>query len=483
MDSGITIVGLGPGDPGLLTLEAKQLLEGASEVHLRTRRHPTVAALPSHLTLHSFDHFYEEGPTFDDVYESIARRVVKLGRRPKGVIFAVPGHPLMGEASVRRVMALATDAGIPVRIVSGVSFLEPVVVALGVDPFDGLQIADATVLAGRHHPGLDPDHAALIVQLYDRHIASQVKLTLMNLYHDDQPVTLVHGAGTPEEQIRTIPLFDLDRQDGIDHLTSLYIPPLDTPGSVSTYQDVVARLRAPDGCPWDQKQTHQSLRKHLLEETYEVLEALDSEDSGKLCEELGDLMLQILLHAQIATEGGEFKLIDSVRGVIAKLIRRHPHVFGEVHVDGAEDVLRNWEEIKRHEKGDNFTTSLAGVSELLPALARSQELQDRAARVGFDWDAVQGVKDKVDEELCELEQAENTEERQSELGDVLFSLVNLARWLDVDAESALREANDRFTRRFFEIEKRAVELGRRLKDMSVDEMEELWQAAKLDLED
>ncbi len=481
MSQGIIVVGLGPGDAAYLTVEAAQVLGEASEVCLRTRQHPTVASLPPHLELHSFDHFYEKGETFEEVYESIARRVLELGRRPEGVVYAVPGHPLIGETSVHRILAQAEEAGIPVKIVAGVSFLEPVITALGIDPFDGLQIADATTLAARHHPNLDPDHPALVVQLYDRDIAAQVKLTLMNLYPDGHPVIMVHAAGTSQQEVREVPLYELDRQDDIEHLTSLYIPPLEWPGSLFTYQDVVARLRAPGGCPWDQEQTHLSLRKHLLEETYEVLEALDAEDSEGLCEELGDLLLQVFLHTQIATEAGEFKLIDSVNSIITKLTRRHPHVFGAVHVDDASEVLRNWEEIKKEEKGEEFVSSLAGVSELLPALAQSQEMQDRAARVGFDWDEMQGVKDKVAEELRELDQAKGAGERQSELGDVLFSLVNLARWLDVDAESALRDANRRFARRFVEIEKSASEVGRRLQDMTVDEMEELWQSAKVQL--
>ena len=482
MSQGIIVVGLGPGDAGHLTVEATQVLSEASEIYLRTRRHPTVVSLPTHLALHSFDHFYEEAESFDEVYESIARRVLELGQRIDGVVYAVPGHPLVGETSVHRVLALAEEADIPVRIVAGMSFLEPVTTALGIDPFDGLQVADATELAVRHHPNLDPDHPALVVQLYDRDIAAQVKLTLMNLYHDDHPVTLVHAAGTPQQVVVEVPLYELDRQDEIEHLSSLYIPPLESPGSLFTYQDIVARLRAPDGCPWDQKQTHLSLRKHLLEETYEVLEALDAEDSQGLCEELGDLLLQVFLHAQVATEEGEFKLIDSVSSVIAKLIRRHPHVFSTVHVNDADEVLRNWEEIKKEEKGEEFVSSLAGVSELLPALAQSQEMQDRAARIGFDWDDIEGVKDKVQEELLELEQAQDAEEREAELGDVLFSLVNLARWLDLDAESALRDSNQRFERRFIEVEKVVTEQGRRLKDMTVDEMEEIWREVKLQLD-
>ena len=476
--TGVVALGLGPGAPEHLTIEAWQILQACDEIYLRTRRHPTVAHLPKHLHVHSFDDIYEQAKTIDAVYEGIAQRVLELGRRPQGVVYAVPGHPRVGETSVRRILELARAEGVPVRIVSGISFVEPSVLLLNIDPLDGLQIGDAMELARRYHPSLDPDTPALIGQLYSREVAGDVKLTLMSLYPDDHPVTLVHAAGTPDEEVRTVPLYDLDRQDDIAHLTSLYIPPLPEPGSLHSFQDIVARLRGPDGCPWDREQTHQSLRTHLLEEAYEVLAALDANDAKALSEELGDLLLQILLHAQIATEEGEFRVPDVVRQIVAKLIRRHPHVFANRKVADSQEVLRNWEQIKREEKADGFVSMLAGVTKTLPSLSQAQELQRRAARVGFDWPGVDGVLEKVSEELKELAEAPDPDSVAAELGDLLFSLVNLARWLEIDAESALREASRRFAQRFRQMEMRAADQGKHMEDLPLEELDALWEEAK-----
>ncbi len=478
----ITIIGLGPGDPEQLTLEAWRALQSADEVWLRTNRPPAANALPAGANIAgSFDHLYETLPTLAEVCEGIAQKVIALGQRPQGVCYATPGHPLVGESATRRILELARERGLETRLIAGVSELEPALIALQLDPFEGLQLCDATLLARRHHPSLDPDVGALIVQLYNRHLAAQVKTTLLNLYHEDHPARLVHIAGAGGATVRELPLYAIDRQDDLDHLTALYLPPLAQPGSLASYQDLVARLRAPDGCPWDRKQTHQTLRTHLLEETYEVLEALDADDMPALREELGDLLLQVFLHAQIATEEGDFRLIDTVQQVIAKLIRRHPHVFGDVQVDGAEGVLRNWEQIKREEKSGKgeFRSMLSGASAALPALSRALEMQRRAARVGFDWPSIQPVADKVREEIGEFAQAASDPDRAAEFGDLLFSLVNLARWNDIDAESALREANARFARRFEYIERQALAAGRSLDQMTLAEMDALWEQAKL----
>ncbi len=475
----ICIVGLGPGQPSHLTREAWQVLQEAEEVYLRTRCHPTVAALPPHLRLHSFDDLYEQRGDFAEVYEAIAGRVLSLGQRPQGVVYAVPGHPLVGESSVQRILARARPQGVEVRIVAGLSFIEPVLTSLGVDALDGLQIADATELAALCHPPLNPDRPALVGQLYGRSLASDVKLTLMNLYPDEHPVTVVQAAGTDEERVQTMPLFELDRDKSLDHLTTLYIPPLPQPGAVETFQDAIARLRAPDGCPWDREQTHQSLRDCLLEEVYEVLDALDADDTAKLREELGDLLMQILLHAQIATEEGDFRLADVVAAIDAKIKRRHPHVFGDVAVNGMAEVLNNWEEIKRGERGDDDHRSiLNGVPLILPALAQAQSYQRRVARVGFDWPEMSGVVEKVAEEAAELQRVESDEEREAELGDLLFAVVNLARWLKVDAESALRAANRRFARRFAQMEALCRQRGLKLAELSLAEQDALWEEVK-----
>ncbi len=486
MPSDIIIVGLGPGNPSQITLEAWRVLEEASEVHLRTIQHPSIAGLPQSSIYKSFDHVYEAFNTFDEVYAEIARNVVALGQRPQGVVYAVPGHPLVGETSVSLILNGAREAGLSVHVVAGISFLEPIFTVLELDPFSGLQICDATVLAQRHHPNLDPDLGALVVQVYNRHLAGEVKLTLMNLYHDDHPITIVCAAGTDRERVSTLPLYELDRHTDPDALTSIYIPPLPQPGSLSSYQNIVAHLRAPGGCPWDREQTHQTLRTHLLEETYEVLAALDADDMESLREELGDLLLQILLHAQIATEDGDFKLIDTIQLVSEKLVRRHPHVFGEANVTEAEEVLKSWEQIKREERrkaGKTARSLLSGVPAALPALSQALEMQRRAARVGFDWPELDPVVDKVHEEAQELRAADSPEERRAEMGDLLFALVNLARHYEIDPESSLRETNQRFARRFAAIERYAREAGIPVEEMPLEEMDRIWEAAKRDEND
>ncbi|MCH8865076.1 MAG: nucleoside triphosphate pyrophosphohydrolase [Chloroflexi bacterium] len=244
-----------------------------------------------------------------------------------------------------------------------------------------------------------------------------------------------------------------------------------------TLVDILAKLRGPEGCPWDREQTHASLRENLLEECYEVLEALDEGDSGQLCEELGDLLMQVLFHARIAAEVGDFELADVIRGISTKLVNRHPHVFGSVKVNGSEEVLHHWEALKRKER-DADTSMLAKVPRQLPALNYSQAIQSRVVRVGFDWENIDGVIDKLAEEVAELKQAASQAEKAGEFGDLLFTLVNVARRLGVDSETALREANQRFYRRFARMESVCRERGINLGDLSFAEQNALWEDAK-----
>ena len=480
----ITIVGLGPGDPRYLTGEARAALEAAGEVWLRTKHHPTVAGLPPRLTLHSFDDLYEAAEDFSQVYDAIASKVLRLGERPEGVIYAVPGHPLVGEATVREILWRAEDTGLATHVVEGLSFVEPTLTALRIDALSGLQIYDAVELAARHHPPLNPDLPALVGQLYSQVLAADVKLTLMNQYPDDHEVLLVHAAGTSEQCVVHLPLYELDRWDEGDrwvrlaHLTALYVPSLPAVSSFEGLQDTVAHLRAPDGCPWDREQTHESLRRGLLEEAYEALAAIDVGDVQTLQEELGDVLLQVLLHAQIATEEGEFKMAQVIAGIDAKLKHRHPHVWGARPVTGTREVLQRWEELKREEKGEDRSV-LDGVPAALPALQQADTYSRRAARVGFDWAEASGVAAKIREEIAEVEAAVTSDEREAELGDLLFAVVNWSRWLGVDPEAALRRANARFGRRFRSMERMARERGLDMGALTIDELEALWQEAKL----
>jgi tetrapyrrole methylase family protein/MazG family protein len=245
----------------------------------------------------------------------------------------------------------------------------------------------------------------------------------------------------------------------------------------SSLVEIIARLRGPDGCPWDRQQTHASLREFLLEECYEALEALDEGDADKLCQELGDLLLQIVLQAQIAWEAGEFELADVLTAINAKLIHRHPHVFGEAKVESAAEVAHNWEALKQAERGTE-TSILASVPHQMPALAYSQEIQRRVAEVGFDWPEIKGVVEKLAEEVREFQQAGTGEEKAQEYGDLLFTLVNIARRLGIDSEAALREANARFYRRFTYMEDLCRQRGLTFANLTFDQQNELWEEAK-----
>ncbi|MGD8821605.1 MAG: nucleoside triphosphate pyrophosphohydrolase [Anaerolineales bacterium] len=476
---GIKIIGLGPGDPGLLTRAAWEGIKTAEQLWLRTKEHPTVAALDLE-GVQAFDHLYEQADAFDQVYHQIAEELASLAEQGADVAYAVPGDPTMGEASVEYLRQECERRQIPVEIIHGVSFVEPCLAMLGLDGLDGLIVVDALDLAASHHPRISPDVPVLVGQVYSTMVAGDVKLTLMNQYPDEYPVVLLHAAGTEWARLEETSLHALDHSAHINTLTSLYIPAMEQASSFEAFQETVAHLRAPDGCPWDREQTFQSLRQHLLEETYETLQAIDDQDLPALQEELGDLLLQVVLQAQIATEEGEFRMADVLSGIQSKLIRRHPHVFGETAVDGVEQVLQNWEALKQSERNAKGRQGglLEGVPAALPALTQAYEVQARAARVGFDWQHIEGVLDSLCAEVEELKQARTGEQKFDELGDLLFSTVNYARWLDIDPEAALRAAAARFRRRFGFIETELARQGRSVQELSALEMDELWEKSK-----
>ncbi|MBI5668734.1 MAG: nucleoside triphosphate pyrophosphohydrolase [Chloroflexi bacterium] len=477
----LTIVGLGPGDIDDLSRRAWRVLKQAKTVYLRTERHNCVACLPQNgIAYHNFDHLYDTIDRFEDVYAEIAREVLDAARQGD-VVYAVPGDPLVGESTVTQLLKAAKDAGIPVEIVNGISFVEPTLALLELDALDGLQVFDGIEIAAMHHPPINPDYPALLGQVYSRDVAANVKLTLMNQYPDDFRVTLIHAAGTDSALTEELPLYEIDRSPHIQHMTSLYVPARGNMSSFEQFQEIIAHLRAPEGCPWDRKQTHRSLRQYLLEETHEVLEAIDADDMEALAGELGDLFLQIGLHAQIATENGDFQMADVLSHINRKLIHRHPHVWGEVNVSGADEVVQNWEQLKRKEhaeQGIERESILDGVPKGLPALLQAYQYQAKAAKPGFDWERVEDVIAKAREELEELFAATDSDHRAEEYGDLLFVLVNLARWWKIEPETALREANAKFYRRFHYIEDRVAANGKQLEDHTLAELDALWNEAK-----
>lgn len=473
----ITVVGLGPGSGRYLTREAWEVFTTAGAIYLRTSRHPAVNDLPSAVPQRSFDHIYDSAEKFADVYDQIVEELIRLGQ-DTAVVYAVPGHPHVGEFTVTKLLEQASAQEIPVRIVAGLSFVEPVLTAVSIDALDGLQIVDALALVENLYPPINANAPLLLGQVYSRLIANEVKLVLSAVYDDQHPVSLIHAAGESDQIVESCALYEIDRSRHIDHLTSLYVPPLSVAGSLPALAETIAVLRSPEGCPWDIEQTPQSMREGFLEEAYEVLQALDTANQVNLREELGDLLYHIVMQAQMASESGEFNLTGIIAGIDAKLKRRHPHVWGDWSVENTAEVLRNWEELKKQEKESSPHSLLDGVPLALPALARSQKIQSRVSKIGFDWPHISGVYEKLAEELRELREANSSLERQSELGDLLFIIVNLARWLDVDAESALREANLRFDQRFRLVEQIAEQRQLDLQQLDLAELDILWEEAK-----
>lgn len=471
----LTIVGLGPGDPGSLTQDAETALKSGVPVLLRTAIHPTVARLKEwQIPFESLDEFYENAPSFDDLYTTITAKVVERARQGD-LVYAVPGHPLVAERTTPAILASCREEAIPTRVVAGLSALDALFGSLQLDPVTGVLVLDALDL---HPDDLDPDKPTLVLQLYSRAIASEVKVALLECYPDETEVVVVTAAGLPDERHDRVPLAELDRLASINHLSTLFLPASEEGArwdeetdEIQRLVDLVTYLRSPEGCPWDREQTPMTLRKYVLEEAYETVAAIESGDPEALEDELGDLLLQVVLQSQLAREDGHFDLQDVAQRITDKLIRRHPHVFGEAEVEGAEGVKAQWEVLKKAE----YDRHLLDVPLALPALERADKVSRKAAAAGFDWPDASGPLAKIHEEIHEVERAQSKEERTSEMGDLLFSVVNWARHLKVSPEEALRESTNRFIKRFERMER---QITKPMPELTPDEWESLWQRAK-----
>ena len=480
----ITVLGLGAGYLDQLPYGLYRTLTGTGHLYLRTREHPVVSQLAQEISYTAFDEIYERHDSFDDVYAEITETLLAKALQERAIVYAVPGHPLVAERTVQLLLQEGPKRGVVIEIGGGQSFIDPLFARLRFDPIEGFALLDGTAFkADQVHPGMH----TIIAQVYDARVASEVKLTLMEVLPDEHPVTVATAVGvTGQERITTAPLYELDHQDHFGNLTLVYVPPAQEERvryrQFSYLKEIVAILRSPEGCPWDREQTHQSIRKNLIEETYEVLETIDDEDPDAMCEELGDLLMQIMLHSQMAAEDGYFTVDDVVAGLSEKLIRRHPHVFGEKSAEDAGEALANWQEIKAQEKAakgidPERQSKLAGIPRDLPALMYAYKLQKKAAHVGFDWENIEDVYKKIDEEYQELREAAE-DERAGELGDLLFAVVNLARFLKIDPEEALALTNRKFTKRFAYIEQKLQEAGRSFDETNLEEMDQWWEEAK-----
>lgn len=480
----VTIVGLGPAGSEFLDSRVKAMLtDSEATVIVRTLDHPAAMWLSEAREVVACDDLYDTLDDFDAVYEAISQRVIDAALAGP-VVYAVPGSPLVGERTARDILSAAADRGMAATVVPATSFLDLAYLELGIDPItDGLQVLDA-----RDLPDPLPLHVPTLITQVDSALrCADVSSSLDRLLGAEGTVTVVDRLGDDDQAVVAMTVADLARYEGGPR-TSVFVPsaPVGVLGLIATNR--VLRQE----CPWDRKQTHHSLLAHLVEEAYETADAIaqlapdapgGDVDFGAYAEvedELGDLLLQVVFHATLASEAGAFDIDDVAEMNRRKLVNRHPHVFGDVVVADAEEVKANWEAIKGDEKARE--SLMDDVPGSMPAVVRSLKVQKRAANVGFDWASAGEVFDVVRRELDELEaEAGARDATAAELGDVLFSVVNLARKLDVDPEVALRGSVDRFMARFRHMEQQFVESGQQLGDATLSQLDAAWERAKAEL--
>ncbi len=495
----LTVIGLGSGDHDQITLGVWKKLQSANKIYLRTKHHPVVELLQEEgISFEAFDYIYEQYESFPEVYESIVQQLLdqvskeeniqSQASSPMGseIVYGVPGHPMVAERTVQLLKERCSQQGIALTIMGGESFLDQTFTALGIDPIEGFVLLDASDI---HRAVIQPQLHTIIGQVYDEYTASDVKLALMDKYPDQYEVYVCHALGVRnQETITSMPLYEIDRDRNYGNLSLIYVPRSEEAAlrnsTLERLHEIVAVLRSPEGCPWDREQTHQSIRKNFIEELYEALEAIDNDDPDHMVEEFGDVLLQIMLHSQMEEEIGSFSIYDVIQALSEKLVFRHPHVFGEQQAGNADEALNNWEQMKAEEqknKGTERVSKLDGIPPHLPALMKAYKLQKKAAKVGFDWDDVEPVFAKVEEELLELREAVRAgkiEEQAAELGDLLFAAVNLSRYIEADPEEALAKTNKKFFNRFQYIEEQLRIKGKTFDQTDLVEMDQLWEEAK-----
>jgi tetrapyrrole methylase family protein / MazG family protein len=472
----VVVVGLGPAGADLLLPAARAALERVPVRFVRTARHPAVDDLAADgITLEPLDLLYDQADDLDTVYAAIADRVVETARERGEILYAVPGSPTIAERSVELVRA----AGIDVELIPGISFVDLAWWRLGIDPMHGARVVDARSFAIDAAGSSGP---MLLAQCDSQLVCSEVKLALLESLPPDHEVTVLQRLGLPDERVFTVALADVDRVVEPDHLTSLFVDTGTTAvgPELARLVALTERLRGPGGCPWDAAQTHHSLRRHVLEEAYEVVEAIEDlpADAPKgdippgaydaLEDELGDLLFQVMIQSVLASEAGAFTVADVARAVHTKLVRRHPHVFGDVRVNDASEVVTNWEQIKKAEKDDS--SLVAGVTAGLPALIAAQKLFRKGASIGLapDFDLGEATRRLADADDAGFEAA---------LGSALAAVVARGREHDVDAESALASWARRYKERFRRMEQLAADEGVDLAQADAGRVRELWDRA------
>lgn len=472
----IQIIGLGTGGMDDLTLKAHKALNENIPTFARTERHPIIKALKEEIQIECFDDFFEKYETFDEVYEKIADKIIELAKKHGKINYCTAGSPYYGEIVTKKLINEYKDE-INIIIIDGMSFLDKCIKLSGYSDYKSLKILDCLEA---DEFSFDINSFNIITQVYDEDMASQLKLKLMETYPDDSGILKVDVL---EENVKKMPLFMLDQEKKYGFSTYFCILPIEIPENtvynVTNLCRIVKILRGPDGCPWDRKQTHESIRQHVIEEAYEVVDAIDNDDIDNLVEELGDLLFQVVFHAELGSEDGYFNFNEVVTNLCKKMYSRHPHVFGEIKAKNAEEALESWESSKLKEKNLNtYTDNLKNVPKALSTLSRSYKIQKRAAEVGFDWPDAEGAVLKIKEELLEfIEEYKNNDsvKMEEEFGDLLFALVNLARFVKINPDVALNKTINKFINRFEYIETHS---NMDLKQMTLEQMDKLWEESK-----
>ncbi len=474
--STIQIIGLGAGSEDDLTIRAQEALSERIPAFARTDRHPIVNELRKNIDIDSFDDYFEKYETFDEVYENIVNTLIEKSKQYGKINYCTAGSPYYGDIVTKKLISEYKDQ-INTIIIDGMSFLDKCLKLSGYADYNNIKILDCLET---DEFSFDVNSFNIITQVYDLETASQLKVKLMEIYPEDANSLIIDVL---EENVKKIPLFMLDQEKNYGFSTYFCILPIEISKNrvynVDNLLRIVKLLRGPDGCPWDKKQTHHSIRQHVIEEAYEVVDAIDNDDVDNLVEELGDLLLQVVFHAELGSEEGYFNFSDVVTDVCKKMYFRHPHVFGDVKADDAEEALTSWENSKLKEKNlTTYTDNLKNVPKALSTLSRSYKIQKRAAEVGFDWSDAWGAVLKIKEELLEFIEEynnHNIENMEEEFGDLLFALVNFARFEKINPDIALNKTINKFIDRFEYIEKNST---KDLKQMTLEEMDELWEESK-----
>ncbi|WP_297436530.1 nucleoside triphosphate pyrophosphohydrolase [uncultured Clostridium sp.] len=478
----IKIVGLGTGNIDSLTVRAYKEIKFFERVYVRTKEFYTVKELEKEgVSFISYDEEYNSSDLFKILYDFIAEDIINKNNEFGDVLYAVPGHPLVAEKSVINIIELCKEKGIDYEIISSTSFIDLAIEKLEIDPSDGFKIIDAFDIKDKI---ISKREDLFITQVYNSLIASEVKIKLLDSFDDETGIVCMKvNQNTGELILRDIKLYELDWQEDLDHTTYVYVKKdLNAKYDFKDLLDIIDKLRSKEGCPWDMVQTHDSIKRDLLEEAYEVIDAIEKKDLFGLEEELGDILLHVVFHASIGKEDGEFNIDDVISGICKKMIFRHPHVFKDIKLDTASEVLENWDVVKKEEKGfETLTDEMKAVANALPSLVKAKKIQKKAARVGFDFENVGEAMKKVIEELNEIKNVYNSDKRsriEEEVGDLIFSAVNVGRLLSVDCEEALEKTILKFITRFSKIENLAISKGRDLEQVSLAEMDEIWEESK-----